>query len=186
MEMSVAQVQGVFDRATLLHPKEEVEAAISKMARAITVKLHDQNPVVLCVMNGGLITTANLVTELEFPLQLDYLHASRYRGETSGADLQWQRVPQLSLEGRTVLIVDDIFDEGTTLESIVSHCNQAGAAQVFTAVLTDKLHSRKKTSLKVDFVGLAIADAYVFGYGLDYKGYLRNAAGIYAISDRDY
>lgn len=185
-DLSVEQVRDVFNRAKLLHPKQEVEQAIRSMAAAITADLHDQNPIVLCVMNGGLITTAKLAVELEFPLQLDYLHASRYRGETSGADLQWQRVPSLSLDGRAVLVVDDIFDEGATLDAIVKHCYRSGAAQVLTAVLTDKKHDRKVTDLKVDYVGLEIIDAYVFGYGLDYKGHLRNAAGIYAIDKSDY
>lgn len=186
MELSSVQIKQVFNRAKLLHSKNEVESAIRKMADEISVELHDKNPIVLCVMNGGLITTAKLAIELAFPLQLDYLHATRYRGETVGADLQWQRVPSLPLDGRTVLVVDDIFDEGTTLDAIVKHCQQAGAARVLTAVLTDKKHDRKRTSLKVDFVGLSIVDAYVFGYGLDYKGHLRNAAGIYAIDDSDY
>lgn len=185
-ELSAEEVKRIFNRAKLLHSKEEVEQAICSMADAITAKLHDQNPIVLCVMNGGLITAAKLAIELEFPLQLDYLHATRYRGETSGGDLQWQRMPSLSLQGRVVLVVDDIFDEGATLDAIVKHCYQAGAQKVLTAVLTNKKHDRKVTDLKVNFVGLDIIDAYVFGYGLDYKGQLRNAAGIFAIDESDY
>jgi hypoxanthine phosphoribosyltransferase len=137
-------------------------------------------------MNGGLITTGKLATRLNFPLQLDYLHATRYRGETSGSDLRWQKRPSLDLKGRVVLVIDDIFDEGVTLDAIVNFCSDAGAAEVFTAVLTDKQHDRKLTTLRADFVGLKIPDKYVFGYGLDYKGYFRNAAGIYAIDPVDH
>lgn len=185
-ELSSVQLAGVVQRAKLLHSEVEVEAAINQMAIEISGQLQDLNPVLLCVMNGGLITTGKLATKLNFPLQMDYIHASRYRNKTSGADLQWLKRPSLDLSNRVVLVIDDIFDEGATLEGIVNYCQQLGAAQVLTAVLTDKQHDRKLTSLQADFVGLKIADAYVYGYGLDYKGHLRNAAGIYAIDESDY
>lgn len=176
----------MFKRSTLLHCEVEVENALDQMALEISDQLREKDPILLCVMNGGLITTGKLATRLDFPLQIDYLHATRYRGETTGADLQWLKHPSLDLKGRVVLVIDDILDEGATLDAIVSYCSDNGAAEVFTAVLTDKQHDRKLTTLRADFVGLKIPDEYVFGYGLDYKGYFRNAAGIYAIDSVDY
>jgi hypoxanthine phosphoribosyltransferase len=133
-------------------------------------------------MNGGIIPSGQLLPRLQFPLQLDYIHATRYRGGTRGHDLQWLKYPTQSLTGREVLIIDDILDEGMTLAQILDYCRQAGAARVHSAVLADKQRPRSAGGLeRADFTGLVLPDRYVFGYGLDYHGYLRNAAGIYAV-----
>lgn len=183
--MTPEQIAGVKSRSTRLHGEVEVEAALDSMAAAINAELADKNPLVICIMHGGLITSGKLATRLDFPLQLDYLHATRYRGETSGQDLQWKVFPSVSLKGRAVLLVDDIFDVGTTLKLITEYCKQQGCVSVQSAVLIDKQHDRKETGIEVDFVGLEVVDRYLFGYGMDYKDYLRNAPGIYAIAEQD-
>ena len=133
-------------------------------------------------MNGGLIFAGKLLTHLKFPLEASYLHATRYRNQTSGGDLFWKAKPEVSFIDRHVLIIDDILDEGHTLSAIVDFCKHAGARQVHTAVLIDKEHDRKASpGLKADYAGLPCIDRYIFGYGMDYKGYWRNAAGIYAV-----
>ena len=183
--MTPDQIKGVYGRASCLHPSQEVEAALDSMSEGIRAALQDCNPILLCIMNGGLIVTGRLATRLQFPLQIDYLHATRYRDKTVGSELEWKSYPALSLQGRHVLIVDDILDQGATLERVSQYCKEAGAAQVLIAVLVDKQHSRKLSTLAADFVGLEVEDHYLFGYGMDYKGYLRNAAGIYAVDDLD-
>jgi len=183
--MTPEQIVAVQARSTLLHGEAEVEAALDSMAVSISAELADKNPLLICIMHGGLITSGKLATRLDFPLQLDYLHATRYRGETSGKDLQWKVFPSESLKDRAVLLLDDIFDVGTTLKLIVEYCKQQGCASVQTAVLLDKQHDQKESGIDVDFVGMKVADRYLFGYGMDYKGYLRNAAGIYAIAEQD-
>lgn len=170
----------VLKEADLLCSKEQVEAAFDNMAGEITAKLADTNPLVLCVMTGGVIPAGMLLPRLAFPLMTDYIHATRYGHSTEGGALDWIVKPHKPLKGRVVLLVDDIFDEGLTLEAIVNDCRAAGAAEVYTAVLVEKIRQRP-TGLKVDFVGLHVEDRYLFGYGMDYKGYLRNAAGIYAV-----
>lgn len=175
----IAQVQKnavcVYDRATL-------EAALDRMAKAIDDQLRDRNPLVLCVINGGIIVTGQLLTRLDFPLTLDSVRASRYGHNTAGSDLNWLYQPTTNMQGRTVLIVDDILDEGITLSAIVAWCQDQGAAEVLTAVLLDKQLDRDKP-LHADFVGLDVANHYLYGFGLDYKTYLRNANGIYACKD---
>ncbi|HJN96546.1 MAG: hypoxanthine-guanine phosphoribosyltransferase [Gammaproteobacteria bacterium] len=185
-ELSLEQISAVSKRARCLHTEQQVEAALDAMAAAITERLHDSNPVLLCIMNGGLIVCGKLATRLNFPLQMDYLHATRYRDKTVGADLQWKSYPVTPLAGRVVLIVDDILDEGATLASIVEYCTKQGASEVLTAVLVEKQHARKLSDLQADFVGLEVEDFYFYGYGMDYKGYLRNAAGIFAVAEQDY
>jgi len=183
--MTPEQIAQVRARSTCLHDEVEIEAALDSMAASISTDLADKNPLLICIMHGGLITSGKLATRLDFPLQLDYLHATRYRGETSGKDLEWKVYPTQSLKGRAVLLIDDIFDVGTTLKLVVEYCKRQGCASVQTAVLMDKQHNRKEAGIEVDYVGLKVADHYLFGYGMDYKDYLRNAAGIYAIAEQD-
>lgn len=176
------EITHIQQQATLLHDRREVETALDDMSARITEQLADRNPLVLCVINGGIIATGQLLTRLNFPLTLDSIHASRYRNQTSGSDIHWLFTPTTPLKGRTVLVVDDILDEGHTLHAIVDWCKEHGAAEVFSAVLADKDLNADKP-IRADFVGLTVANHYLFGYGMDYKGYLRNASGIYACKE---
>lgn len=173
-------IRQVRREADCLCSKADVDAAFDRMANAITARYRDSNPLLICIMTGGVIATSELMLRLDFPLELDYLHASRYRGATTGGDIQWLVEPRHALKDRVLLIIDDILDEGHTLAAIVEHCRAAGARSVETAVLVEKLHTRKH-GIQADYVGLQVEDRYVFGYGMDYKGYLRNAPGIFAV-----
>lgn len=180
--MTVSEAHTILSEADLLVRESEVIAAIHRMAVEITEQLKESNPVVLCVMNGGLIFTGQLLTRLVFPMEVDYVHATRYGHETNGATLHWTVRPQLDLKGRTVLLLDDILDEGITLAAIADYCRHQGATEVRMAVLVEKLHLRKVTpGMRADFTGIEVGDRFLFGYGLDYKGYWRNAPGIYAV-----
>lgn len=176
------EIERVKRDAILLHDQQQVEAALADMATAISKQLADKNPLVLCVINGGIIVTGKLLPLLDFPLTLDSVHASRYRNATSGSEIHWLFKPSTPLQERHVLIVDDILDEGHTLKAIVDWCREQGAASVHTAALLDKDLGIDKP-VNADFVGLKVANHYLFGYGMDYKGYLRNAAGIYACKE---
>ena len=153
------------------------------MAGEITTALADSNPLVYTVMNGGLIFAGRLLSRLHFPLETSYLHASRYGQQLKGNSLlDWRVRPTQDLKGRTVLVLDDILDEGHTLQAICQHLRDEGAARVLTAVMVHKVHDRKAVpGMRADFSGLDIADRYLFGCGMDYKGYWRNAPGIYAL-----
>lgn len=184
--MNTINIQGVLDKAECLYDLTEIEEALDRMAEAITDKLSDKNPLILCVMIGALIPTGHLLTRLNFPLEVDYIHATRYRGTTRGGDLHWLVEPRQSLKDRTILIIDDIMDGGLTLAAIIDYCNQAGAKAVHSAVMVNKLRPREKgVNFEPDFTGLDTEDKYLFGFGLDYKEYLRNAPGIYAVAKED-
>lgn len=177
------EINQIKDHALLLHDEQELETALDRMAAAITTELKDRNPLVLCVINGGIIATGKLLPRLNFPLMLDSIHASRYRNATSGgSEIHWLFRPTTPLKNRTLLIVDDILDEGHTLKAIVDDCLEQGADAVYTAVLLDKKLNNDKP-IHADFVGLQVENHYLFGYGMDYKGYLRNANGIYACKE---
>ncbi|HET8708199.1 MAG TPA: hypoxanthine-guanine phosphoribosyltransferase [Pseudomonadales bacterium] len=179
---SIEHINQVWQEADCLFTNDQVEAAIDNVAKAMTEKFADENPLFVCVMTGGVIFYSKLLLKLGFPLEMDYMQVSRYRNNTQGGHLEWKVRPNKSLQGRVVVLVDDIFDEGYTLEAIVKEVEQMGVKALYTAVLVDKIHDRKcDPNFKMDFVGLEAADRYLFGYGMDYKGYLRNAPGIYAV-----
>jgi hypoxanthine phosphoribosyltransferase len=176
------EIKHVQATADLLHSEQEVEAAIDNMAQQINIALADRNPLLLCVMNGGVVTFGKLLTRLTIPLTIDAINASRYQNQTSGGSIDWLVKPETPLEGRTVLIVDDILDEGITLQALYQYCRDQGATAVYSAVLVDKILDHEKP-VTADFIGLKVENRYVFGYGMDYKGYLRNAPGIFACKE---
>lgn len=169
-------------RADLIHSADTVVAAISRVAREITVRLRDRKPLLLCVMKGGLPFAGQLMTQLSFPLDVDYVDVSRYGEATVGGQLCWRVEPPASVSGRTVLVVDDILDEGLTLALIRDRLLQMGAEACLTAVLADKLHGRRKP-LNADFVALTVPDRFVFGCGMDAYGAWRNLPAIYAMRE---
>jgi hypoxanthine phosphoribosyltransferase len=183
MPLSQAELNRIRADAVELHGPEAIHAALDRMAREITTAMADRLPVVLCVLTGGIIPTGHLLTRLAFPLETDYLHATRYRGETSGKEVQWVSEPGISLRGRTVLVVDDILDEGNTLADVIRFCKAQGADKIYSAVLIQKRHDRRAPTVQADFIGLEVEDRYVFGFGMDYKGYLRNLNGIFALGN---
>lgn len=176
-------ILNVFEKATCLYTTHDINHALDKLAKEIHSELNQLNPVILCVMVGGLVPLGNLLPRLDFPLELDYVHATRYKGGVKGGKLEWRQEPTTSLENRTVLVVDDILDGGVTLRSIVDYCQQQNAKKVYSAVLVDKKGSREPEGLqKADFVGMTVDNNFIFGYGMDYKEYLRNAPGIYVVA----
>ncbi len=178
--IQAADVRQVLKEADCLYTQAEVEQQLDRMAQEITARHKNTNPIFLCVMTGAMVPAGHLLTRLNFPLELDYIHATRYSGEPSGGELSWETEPLILFQDRDIIIFDDILDEGVTLAAIVDYCQQQGARNVFTAVLIEKSHNRKQ-GIRADYVGLEIVDRYVFGYGMDYHGYLRNVPGIYAV-----
>jgi len=176
------EIKHIQATADLLHSEQEVESAIDHMAQQINIALADCNPLLLCVMNGGAVAFGKLLTRLTMPLTIDAINASRYQNQTSGGSIEWLVKPETPIKNRTVLIVDDILDEGVTLQALCQYCREQGATDVYSAVLVDKILDHEKP-LAADFIGLKVENRYLFGYGMDYKGYLRNAPGIYACKE---
>jgi hypoxanthine phosphoribosyltransferase len=172
----------VLREAELLCPAERVEAALQRLAVEITASLQYSNPLVLCVMGGGVVFTGNLLPRLSFPLEFDYLHVTRYRGAIRGADVQWRAKPRAEVRGRAVLVLDDILDEGDTLAAIRTQLIQDGAKSFHSAVFVDKDLGHPKP-IAADFVGLKMPNRYLFGFGMDVNEAWRNLPAIYALRD---
>ena len=172
--------QQLLSNAELIFSADEVIGAIHKIADEITQTLSGTAPLVLSVMGGAVVFSGQLLPLLNFPLEFDYVQASRYHNETQGKGLHWRVLPTSNVQGKTVLILDDILDEGITLATVHDKCMEMGAARVLLAVLSDK-NTGKPKPIKADFVGLSLPDRYVFGCGMDIYGWWRNLPAIYAL-----
>ena len=172
--------------STQVYSKLEINSALDVLASKLNQKLKNENPVVLCVMQGGLLFSGHLIPKLTCMLEIDYIHVSRYHNKISGGELCWKAYPVTPLRDRTVLILDDILDEGMTLQAIIQYCEQQGARKVESAVLLRKNHNRcvdydsAKGALTQN-IALTVEDKYVFGFGMDYNGLYRQLDSIYAL-----
>lgn len=173
----------VLPHAECIHDRAAIETAIARMGAGIREALRGERAVFLTVMNGGLFFAAPLALAIGCDLEFDYVHATRYRGGTAGHDVEWKHRPQVRLAGRTVILVDDILDEGYTLAALRDWCVAEGARRVLIAVLCVKRHARRVAGLEADFMGVEVPDRYVLGFGLDYYGQGRNLPDIYALHE---
>jgi hypoxanthine phosphoribosyltransferase len=170
------------NQAEQLYSEAEIAAAILGITEQLNQEYLAEQPIILCVMNGGLFFTGQLLPKLTFPFELDYVHATRYHGKTSGKKVKWIVKPKVSIKGRSILILDDILDEGVTLRSIVDFCSLFGAKQVKVAVLVEKIINKSKP-ISADYVGVTVPNRYVFGCGMDVYGWWRNVPVIYALNN---
>ena len=182
--MNRRDAQRLLDQADLLCSAQEVQSAVEKMAREISAKLAGEFPVVLSVMGGAAVFTGRLLPLLGFPLEFGAIEVTRYNNETQGREITWRLPPRDNVRDRTVLVVDDILDEGVTLAAIRAKLGEMGARKVYAAVLADKDIGRAKPA-HADFVGVAVPNRYVFGFGMDAYGLWRNLPAIYALKDQD-
>ena len=180
--MDCEQYVRVLDEADLVWSEADVNAAYTRLAQDIGSVLRDSSPLLIPVMMGGMVPASRIISQLDFPVEIDYVHATRYRGDVHGRTLEWIAHPSSDFKGRSVLVVDDILDEGITLAAIIEHCRELGAREIYCAVLVDKQIGRPRTYERADFSGLEVDDRYVFGCGMDYRGYFRNLPAIYALS----
>lgn len=186
MSAAMREAEAVLAEADCLHDAQAVQDAYDRLAAAITAAYVGRNPLLLCVMIGGLVPAAEIMRRLAFPFELDYLHATRYRGATQGGGLVWKRQPDARrIERRDVLVIDDILDEGHTLVAIRQALQGFAPASLKVAVLTEKVHDRRAQQAHAEFIGLQVEDRYVFGCGMDYKEYWRQLPAIYAVKNME-
>jgi hypoxanthine phosphoribosyltransferase len=178
--MDVAAAWRFLEQSDLVASADEVQAALRRVAAEIVARLAGAYPLVLPVMGGAVVFAGQLLPLLRFPLDFDYIHVSRYGAATRGAHIEWRVTPPESVRGRTVLVVDDILDGGETMAAIRERLLALGASAFHCAVLVEKVLAKPKP-IAADFVGLRIPDRFVFGYGMDAKGFWRNLPEIRAM-----
>ncbi len=174
------RIRDILQRAELICPEQQVQAALHRVAGQIRERLADRHPLVLSVMGGAVVFTGQLLPLLDFPLDFDYVHVSRYGDARQGGAMHWKVAPHESVKNRVVLLVDDILDEGHTLAALRQRILELGASRCYSAVFADKRHGRPKP-IEADFVGVELPDRFVFGYGMDIEGAWRNLPAIYAV-----
>jgi len=175
--------RAILDASTPLVSREAVDHAVGKMAAEINDYYGDTPLVLLIVMTGAVMPAAWLASKLKMPLQMDFVHASRYTGATEGGEIDFRVPPRLNLQDHDVLIVDDIYDIGLTLEMIENYCVSRDARSVNSAVLVRKIHDRPTTDQLPRFIGLDVEDKYIFGCGMDAYEHWRHLDEIRALED---
>jgi hypoxanthine phosphoribosyltransferase len=183
-----ARARALLDNAEEIFDAATVQAACKAVAATLNTRFGDpakeEFPLVLGVMGGAVVFTGNVLPQLRFPLEFDYIHVSRYGDDDQGGQVVWKVIPRANVVGRTVIVLDDILDEGETLAHVKQRLLDMGAAEVILAVFADKDIKRSKP-VKADIVGLTIPDKFVVGFGMDVYGYWRNLPGLWAIRPED-
>ena len=182
------RARDLLKNAELLFDQDAVQASITRMAEVLNARYNAEGtkefPLVLGVMGGAVVFTGNLLPQLSFPLEFDYIHVSRYGDDDKGGEVVWKVIPRSNVAGRTVIVLDDILDEGETLAHVKQRLLDMGAAEVILAVFADKAIGKSKP-VQADIVGLVIPNRFVVGFGMDAYGYWRNLPGLWAIKPED-
>ena len=169
-------------QAECLYDMNAIEAALDKLAEQLNQHYADLNPLLLCVMKGALVTMGQLLPKLTFPLEIDYIHATRYGDKLEGGEVQWQHQPETALENRHVILIEDIVDRGDTLNVLRHYCMENKVKSVACATLVNKMDVSQSCQ-PAEFIALTVPNRYVFGFGLDYQGQARQFPGIYALPE---
>ena len=175
----------ILEQSTLVAGWPEVDAAVDRMAEQINAHYHGRPIIFLVVMTGAIMPAAWLASRLTMPLEMDFIHATRYSGQTEGGEIEFRVPPRLNLQDQDVLIVDDIYDIGLTLQMIERYCESRGAHSVNSAVLVRKIHDRETTNELPPFIGMDVPDKYVFGCGMDAYEHWRHLPEIRALETGD-
>ncbi|HEU0188602.1 MAG TPA: hypoxanthine-guanine phosphoribosyltransferase [Gallionella sp.] len=183
MSASIQRARDIMQQAELLYSAEQVQSALHRVAQQINTALADMHPLVLSVMGGAVVFSGQLLPLLNFPLDFDYVHVSRYGDARRGGEMHWKVAPWENVRGRVVLLLDDILDEGHTLAALRERVLELGADKCYSAVFADKQHGGKKAA-HADFVGVELPNRFVFGYGMDIEGAWRNLPAIYAVREK--
>ena len=182
--MNGAEAWDILAAADEVCPAEMAAAAVARIAREITAVLEHRCPLVLGVMRGGVVFAGHLLPQLRFPLEFDYLDVTRYGNALRGGAVTWRFGPADAVNGRVVLVVDDILDEGHTLALVRERILAAGAAAFYSAIFAEKKTGRPKP-VTPDFLGVTVPNRYVFGFGMDVRGAWRNLPAVYALKEGD-
>jgi hypoxanthine phosphoribosyltransferase len=182
------RARALIANASQIVSPQQVEAAVKDVADRLNARFDKESeaafPLVLGVMGGAVVFTGHLLPQLSFPLEFDYIHVTRYGDQDRGGEVVWKVIPRQNVAGRTIIVVDDILDEGETLAHVKQRLLDMGAAEVILAVFADKDLGKQKP-VQADIVGLTIPNKFVVGFGMDAHGYWRNLPGLWVIKDAD-
>lgn len=166
-------------REKTLFTKEEIKERVEELGREVSEFYQDKDLVVLSLLRGGFIFTADLIRELSVPVEVDFMTTSSYGdSEVSSGRVNIVHDIRSKIKGRDVLIVDDIVDSGYTLEKVIESLTLKNPNSIRVCTMLDK-PSRRKVEVSPDFVGFTIPDVFIVGYGLNYGDHYRNIPYIF-------
>jgi hypoxanthine phosphoribosyltransferase len=187
-DFHVKSARTLLQNATEIFDAQAVQHAVTSVADSLNQRFDRPDdetfPLVLGVMGGAVVFVGQLLPQLRFPLEFDYIHVSRYGDDDQGGKVVWKVIPRSNVAGRTIIVLDDILDEGETLAHVKQRLLDMGAAEVIIAVFADK-DIKKSKPVTADLVGLTIPNKFVVGFGMDVYGYWRNLPGLWAIRQED-
>ncbi|MGD9394739.1 MAG: hypoxanthine phosphoribosyltransferase [Dehalococcoidia bacterium] len=172
-------------KLNVLFTAGEIAAAVEQLAAEIRRDYSDKNPILIGVLKGSFVFLADLVRELNFPLQIEFAQLSSYgHGKESAGKIRVVKEVEGDIKGRHVLVVEDIIDTGLTAQFFLEHLRAKQPASVKLCSLTDK-PSRTQVEIDIDYLGLTVPDKFIVGYGIDWDERFRYLPDICAIEDED-
>jgi hypoxanthine phosphoribosyltransferase len=166
----------------LSYPASKIKSDVDALASQINNDLKNEElPLFLSILNGSFIFTADLLRQIEFPCQVSFIKMASYEGTTSTGSVHELIGLNEPIEGRTVIIVEDIVDTGITLSKLIGQLEKLNPKQILIAAFLFKPNAYKGTR-KIDYVGKSIPNDFIVGYGLDYDGLGRNLPDIYTLT----
>lgn len=163
------------DIEKILLSEQQIQARIQELGEVLTKEYADKNPVIVGVLKGVVVFYADMIRHIQVPCQLDFMWLSSYAGTDSTGKMLVRQDVTADIEGRHVLILEDIFDTGNSLEFTVNHLKKQNPASIKICTLLDKPERRRPgVTVQADYVGFTIPNAFVVGYGLDYNEKYRN------------
>lgn len=167
----------------LLLPRVEIEATVKKLATAISTDYRDKEPLIIGILKGSFVFMADLVRQLDFPLEVDFIRLSSYgRGRETSGKVSVVQGLRTAVKGRHVLVVEDIIDTGITLTFLMDYLKKKKPASLRLCALTDK-PSRRQVPVTIDYLGASVPDKFIVGYGIDCDEKYRNLPDICYLED---
>ena len=163
------------DIQEILLSQEQIQAKVEELGEILTREYADKDPIVVGVLKGVAVFYADMIRRIKVPCQIDFMWISSYSGTNSTGVMKVRQDLSADVKGRHVLILEDIFDTGNSLDFTVKHILSKEPASLKICTLLDKPERRNPAvTLQADYVGFTIPNAFVVGYGLDYNEHYRN------------
>ena len=172
--------------AEVVVSKKELEETIEKLGKTLTAEYQDKNPLVICILKGAIFFMADLVRAMDCDLEVDFMDVSSYHGGTeSSGVIKIKKDCGMDIEGRHVIIVEDIVDTGRTLKALIENLKERKVASVACASLVDKPETRV-VDVEADYIGIVSPNEFLVGFGLDYDERYRNLPYIGVLKEEIY
>jgi len=174
------------DLESILYTEAQLKESVAQLGERITRDYQGKNPVMVCILKGASVFFCDLIRQIDLPVEIDFMVVSSYgNGTSTSGEVEIKKDLGRSINGRDVIVVEDIVDSGTTLSYLKKVLDGRGVASLRICSLLDK-PSRRRVPLSVDYSCFEIPDAFVVGYGLDYAEGYRNLPDIGILAPRIY